>query len=106
MECAALEVQGLARLAHTLLPSAEAPEVLRSLGGHISAQLHRDAARCGTTNGHVLWKRRHGKTAEQIMVRNRQWEEDLLDLCTTTQGAFWHDPIDIAIHHNTEFVSN
>ena len=58
MEGAALEVQELAGLAHALLAGAEASEVLRSLGGHICAQLHGDTARCGTTDGHVLWKGR------------------------------------------------
>lgn len=44
VEAAALEVEGLARLADTLLAGAEGPEVLDSLGDGLSVQLHLDAA--------------------------------------------------------------
>merc|ERR1719264_1897705 len=53
VERAALEVQGLPRLARALLARAQAPEVLRGLGGNVRPQLHGDAARIRTADGHV-----------------------------------------------------
>ena len=53
MEGGALEVEGLAGLAHALLAGAEATEILGGLGDDVSAELHDDATGGGTTNGHV-----------------------------------------------------
>ena len=53
MEGGALEVEGLAGLAHALLAGAEATEILGGLGDNVSAELHDDATGGGTTNGHV-----------------------------------------------------
>mmetsp|Transcript_88547 Transcript_88547/g.234201 ORF Transcript_88547/g.234201 Transcript_88547/m.234201 type:complete len:216 (-) Transcript_88547:29-676(-) len=53
VEGAALEVQGLARLARALLPGAEAAEVLRGLRGHVGPELHDDPAGALSANRHV-----------------------------------------------------
>ena len=59
MEGGALEVEGLAGLAGTLLAGAEATEILGGLGDNVGAESHLDAAGGLTTNGHVeenlLW---------------------------------------------------
>ena len=52
VEAAALEVEGLALFADTLLTSAESSEVLSCLWD-ISVKVHGDSASCGTTNGNI-----------------------------------------------------
>jgi hypothetical protein len=53
MEGGALEVKGLAALAHALLAGAEAAEIFGGLGDHVRAEGHFDAAGGLTTDGHV-----------------------------------------------------
>ena len=53
MERGALVVEGLSTLSYSLLSSAEGTEVLSSLGGLVSVELHGDAAGILTTDGHV-----------------------------------------------------
>jgi len=53
VEGAALEVQGLARLAHALLAGAEGAEVLGRRGGGVGAELELDAAEVLVVHGHV-----------------------------------------------------
>jgi len=53
VESAALVAEGLARTADTLLTSAEAAEVLGSLGHNIVEKRENNAARGDTTNGDV-----------------------------------------------------
>jgi hypothetical protein len=53
VERGALEVEGLAALAHALLASAERTEVLRRLGRDVRVQLIDDAASSLATNGDI-----------------------------------------------------
>jgi len=53
VEGAALEVEGLAGLADTLLACAKAPEVLGSVGDDVSTKSHLNATRGRPTNGNV-----------------------------------------------------
>ena len=53
MEGAAFEVQGLARLSHTLITRAQATEVLRAFRSHIHSELHDDSAAGLAPDRHV-----------------------------------------------------
>lgn len=82
VEAGALEVQGLARSAHALLASAQAAEVLRSLGHDISAQGHLNAAQ-GLPAGsdikennrvrHVFWRCAVDHSSHQWPPPRRRW---------------------------------
>lgn len=53
MELAALVVEGLSTLAHSLLAGTEAAEVLGRLGDDVAEELEDDASRSSTANSDV-----------------------------------------------------